>query len=79
MQGGGRDVEIAPPSEETCSMLLLLGLHAYHDPALIAQLARLLTHMLLRASVLLNASATLPEGTRRLRLVFHSYTTPAHL
>lgn len=69
LQGGGRDVEIPPPSDETCSMLLLLGLHAYHDPSLLAQLARLLTHVLLRSSVLLHCPATLAEGTRRLSLV----------
>jgi hypothetical protein len=69
LQGGGRDVEIPPPSEETCSVLLLLGLHAYHDPSLVSQLARLLTHMLLRSSVLLHSAATLQEGNRRLRLV----------
>ncbi len=62
-------MEIPPPNDETCSLLLLLGMHAYHDPALISQLARLLSHMLLRASVLLHSAATVPEGTRRLRLV----------
>ena len=62
-------MEVPQLTEGTVNMLLLLGERAAADPALLAQLARLLTHTLLRATVLLAAAASMGEGHRRLHLV----------
>ena len=49
-------------SEATVGMLLLLGQGAAADPVLLSRLARLLTHSMLRATVLLGAPGTISEG-----------------
>lgn len=69
VQSGGREVEVPQITEGTVHMLLLAGERAACDPALLGQLARLLTHTLLRATVLLGSPRTIGEGHRRLHLV----------
>jgi hypothetical protein len=56
-------------SQGTVNMLLLLGPRTAADAALLSQLARLLQHTLLRATVLLGAAGGIAEGQRRLLLV----------
>lgn len=59
-------------NEETVGLLLLLGAHAHADLTLLSQLARLLTHTMLRSSHLLLSPPTIADGRRRLELVPHS-------
>lgn len=57
---------IVPPlSEEAVSMLLLLGMHAYHDPQLLTQLARIVRHITLANTVLFASPDTMGEAYQR--------------
>ena len=46
-------------------MLLLLGMHAYHDPVLLTQLARIFRHITLANTVLFASPATIGEAYER--------------
>ncbi|KAK9917111.1 hypothetical protein WJX75_001006 [Coccomyxa subellipsoidea] len=64
-----KDVEVPPPGDDTVGLLLLLGAHAHADLTLLSQLARILTHALLRSGFLLSSPPTIAEGRRRIALV----------
>ena len=65
MQDGGRTVHVLPLSEDAVSLLLLLGMHAYHDPELLTQLARIFRHIILANTVLFASPATIGEAYER--------------
>ena len=62
-------MEVPLPGGDTVGLLLLLGTHAHADTILLSQLARILTHALLRSSFLLSSPPTIAEGRRRIELV----------
>ncbi|BDA48856.1 THO complex subunit 2 [Coccomyxa sp. Obi] len=68
-KNGGAEVEIALMEDDTLGLLLRLGAHAHVDLTLLSQLARILRHALVRASVLLSSPPTIAEGNRRVDLV----------
>ena len=65
MQDGGRTIPVPPLSEDAVSLLLLLGMHAYHDPVLLTQLARIFRHIILANTVLFASPATIGEAYER--------------
>ena len=69
LQDGGRTVSVQSLSENAISMLLLLGMHAYHDPQLLTQLARIFRHMTLSNSTLFASSTTIKEAHERASMV----------
>ena len=58
-------MHVPPLSEDAVSMLLLLGMHAYHDPVLLTQLARIFRHITLANTVLFASPATIGEAYER--------------
>ena len=65
MQDGGRTIGVPSLSEDAVSMLLLLGMHAYHAPVLLTQLARIFRHITLANTVLFASPATIGEAYER--------------
>jgi hypothetical protein len=65
LQDGGYKVSVLPLSEDAVSMLLLLGMHAYHDPQLLTQLARIFRHITLANTVLFASPDTMGEAYQR--------------
>ena len=74
MQDGGRTIHVPPLSEDAVSMLLLLGMHAYHDPVLLTQLARIFRHITLANTVLFASPATIGEAYERSCMVSMVHT-----
>ena len=58
-------MRIQPLSESAVSLLLLLGLNAYHDPQLLTQLARIFRHTTLSNTILFASPATIKEAYER--------------